>query len=436
MVKDGYKQTEVGVIPEDWAINPLGDLGQFKNGINKGSENFGHGSPFVNLMDVFGVTSLSGYEQFGLVNSNDTEKKVYNLKKGDVLFIRSSVKPEGVGLTAVVLRDLPGVVYSGFLIRFRDKGQLLTEFKRYCFSEERFRKSVIIGSTVSANTNINQDNLKILVLAYPKSIEEQHAIAEALSDVDALIAALDKVIAKKRAIKTAAMQQLLTGKKRLPGFGGGQGYKQTEVGVIPEDWKVVNYGDNLNIISGVGLKKSEYSNYGVKLLRIDNVSYGVITWDSIAFLPPDYLEKYPGLVINETDILLALNRPITNGKLKIAIAKKADVPSIIYQRVGKIIFLNQTYDRKYAYYLLTKSIKKFVEESAVGTDQPFISTTQLKKYKIPLPRKVEEQRAIAQVLSDMDDEITALETRRAKTHVLKHGMMQELLSGKIRLSEK
>ena len=211
----GYKKSAIGVIPEDWEIEELGSVGKFKNGINKSSEDFGHGSPFVNLMDVFGVRSISEVEHLGLVHSNDAEKNVYNLKEGDVIFIRSSVKPSGVGLTTVIIRDLPDTVYSGFLIRFRDNGTLETDFKKYCFAEDKFRRNVIANSTVSANTNINQDSLKKLALAYPKSSKEQKAIAQVLSDIDSAIAALEKRRAKTLAIKQGMMQELLTGMTRL-----------------------------------------------------------------------------------------------------------------------------------------------------------------------------------------------------------------------------
>src|SRR5262245_24314385 len=120
-LKPGYKQTEVGVIPEDWMVQSLGELGHFKNGINKAAEDFGHGFPFINLMDVFGVSKVTASTvALGLVNSTEAERKMYELKGGDVLFVRSSVKPEGVGLTALIPLDLPNTVFSGFLIRFRD----------------------------------------------------------------------------------------------------------------------------------------------------------------------------------------------------------------------------------------------------------------------------------------------------------------------------
>ena len=211
-----------------------------------------------------------------------------------------------------------------------------------------------------------------------------------------------------------------------------EGYRMSEAGVIPEDWEVVKYGDNLSIISGMGFNKSEYVDSGIKLLRIDNVSYGEITWESIAFLPMDYRNKYPNLIIDSDDILLALNRPITNGKLKIAIVEPKDIPCILYQRVGKIIFLNNLCDRKFAYYLLSKFIKKFVEESSVGSDQPFISTTKLKQIAIPLP-PLPEQQAIASALSDVDALIAALGQLITKKRNIKQGAMQQLLTGEKRL---
>ena len=219
-VPEGYKCTEVGVIPQDWEVRALGVLGEFKNGINKDKQYFGHGFPFVNLMDVFGIPKVSTNSSIGLVNSSLGERETYALQSGDVLFVRSSVKPEGVGLTTLILEDLPNTVFSGFLIRYRDKGVFELEFKEHCFHEASFRSRLIASSTVSANTNISQGSLKSLKFAFPPNKSEQRAIAEALSDVDGLLMALEALISKKRAIKQAAMQQLLTGKTRLPGFSG------------------------------------------------------------------------------------------------------------------------------------------------------------------------------------------------------------------------
>lgn len=100
VIPEGFKLTEVGIIPEDWATSRLGDIGRFKNGINKDAVSFGHGFPFINLMDIFGKPEILGNETFELIDSTETDRKQYDLKEGDVLFIRSSVKPSGVGLTS------------------------------------------------------------------------------------------------------------------------------------------------------------------------------------------------------------------------------------------------------------------------------------------------------------------------------------------------
>lgn len=211
-----YKQTELGLIPEDWEVKTLGELGSFKNGISKPSEDFGFGSPFVNLMDIFGITKISETNHLGLINSNIIEQNTYSLKEGDVLFVRSSVKPEGVGLTTVIKKDLDKTVYSGFILRFREIGnELTTDFKEYVFYNKGFRDSLISSSTVSANTNINQPALKNLIIVYPSSKEEQTALATVLSSMDKEIETLNTKLEKYRNLKTAMMQQLLTGKIRL-----------------------------------------------------------------------------------------------------------------------------------------------------------------------------------------------------------------------------
>ncbi len=214
-IKPGYKKTDVGMIPDDWNIKQLSDLGEFKNGINKASDAFGHGSPFVNLMDVFGVSGIASSESLGLVETNSTEQNTYELRKGDVIFIRSSVKPSGVGLTAVVEKYLPNTVYSGFLIRFRDNDTLNCGYKRHCFYEAGFRRRLIGQSSVSANTNINQDNLKQLLIAIPPTQTEQSAIAALLTVMDAEIAELETQLSKTRTLKQGMMHKLLTGEIRL-----------------------------------------------------------------------------------------------------------------------------------------------------------------------------------------------------------------------------
>ncbi|CAN5906675.1 restriction endonuclease subunit S [soil metagenome] len=198
---------------EKWKIAKMSGLGEFKNGINKGKEDFGKGVPFVNLMDVFGKSSISA-NGLSLVNATVDEILNYSLKKGDVLFVRSSVKPSGVGLTAVIDQDIPNTVYSGFLIRFRSNGLLDSTFLKYCFNELSFRNQMLSKSSVSAVTNINQESLNSLIIKYPSSISEQQFIASVLIACETELDSLKTQLENYKFQKQGMMQELLTGKIR------------------------------------------------------------------------------------------------------------------------------------------------------------------------------------------------------------------------------
>jgi type I restriction enzyme S subunit len=413
-LKPGYKQTEAGDIPDDWEVQTLEQLGTFKNGINKEKTDFGHGFPFVNLLDVFGVIKVSNNSGFGLVNATDTERKTYSLKKGDVLFVRSSVKPEGVGLTTLVAEDLQDTVYSGFLIRFRDKGELAFEFKEHCFAQFGFRNRLIANSTVSANTNINQNALKNLQIAFPPSKAEQQAIATALSDVETLITSFDKLIAKKHAIKQATMQQLLTGKTRLPGFDG---HGSATLG----DFFELNH-------SKTSLNETDL----VTFIRMEDVSAsGSLSNQNI--MPFSSIKK--GYTFFErNDVLIAKITPcFENGKgacldtmatqagfgsteFHVLRAKKNAVPRYIFYQTQTVAF------------------RRRLEAEMLGTaGQKRVPAKAIIDYSLPALHTKDEQQAIADILTDMDAEITALQRKRDKYRAVKQGMMQELLTGKTRL---
>lgn len=200
------------------------------------------------------------------------------------------------------------------------------------------------------------------------------------------------------------------------------------------EWEEFKFGEYLDVKSGYGFKASEYVEEGVPLVKIDNVTYGKIKWDTITYLPNNYLEKYPELVLEEGDILLALNRPITQNKLKIGIIKKKNSPAILYQRVGKIIFKRKSVDKKFSYYNLTNQIYTFVKKSSVGSDQPFISTVELKKLKIYSPSLLEQQK-IASFLSKVDSKIDLLEKKQELWETYKKGIMKQIFSQKLRFKD-
>lgn len=403
----GYKRTELGVIPEDWGVVALGDIGSFKNGINKNKEAFGHGFPLINLMDVFGTNKISSTKGLELIDSSDSERKNYSLEKGDVLFIRSSVKPSGVGLTAVIQENLRETVFSGFLIRFRDNGGINTDYKKHCFYEGAFRERVINASTVSANTNINQDNLKRILLVLPPTREEQEAIAQALSDVDALIGSLEQLITKKRHLKQGTMQHLLTPKphwvERKVGYFANCAAGGTPSTLVPEYWN-----GNIRWMSS-----GELNHKYVKEVE------GRITEEGLA--------NSAAKVIPPNSVLIGL---AGQGKTRGTVAIN-EVALCTNQSIAAIL-PNGEYSSRYLYYNLDSRYDELRSLSTGDGGRGGLNLGIIRSIGIDFP-PLKEQTEIATILSDMDAEIEALEKKLAKTRQLKSGMMRELLTGRIRL---
>jgi len=386
-LKKAYKQTELGLIPTDWEVKELGEIGKFKNGINKSNEDFGFGFPFVNLMDVFGKTSIRENESLNLINSNEAERKLYNLKKGDVLFIRSSVKPSGVGLTCVIEHDLLDVVFSGFIIRFRGNDFLNTEFKKHCFYSERFRNNLIASSTVSANTNINQEALKKLKISFPLNLSEQTAIAIALSDMDELIAQTEKLIEKKKAIKQGVMQELLRPK---------------------EGWVTKKLGEVCEIYQPKTISQNQFTDDGY-------IVYGA-----------NGIVGFYNAYNHETWQVMITCRGSTCGTVNKSREKSWITGNAMVMNVDS----NSSINKSFFYYLLSK---QDFSKTITGSGQPQIVREPLFNFEVTYPLDINYQKEIAEVIDNLDNLISKYSDKLQKLKNQKQGMMQALLTGKIRL---
>jgi type I restriction enzyme S subunit len=200
------------------------------------------------------------------------------------------------------------------------------------------------------------------------------------------------------------------------------------------EWDFNSLGDIVKIKSGFGFKASEYCTSGVKLLQIENVGYGIANWNNNCYLPIEYLDKYPELYLKENDIVIALNRPVTNNQLKIVKLKKHDSPSILYQRVGKLLFINKLVQIDYIYQVFTTYVKDFALKQSIGSDQPFISITSLYKFKIPLP-SLPEQTKIANFLTAVDEKISLLTQKADLLSQYKKGVMQQIFKQELRFKD-
>jgi type I restriction enzyme S subunit len=200
---------------EEWKCLLLGDLFCFKNGLNKGAEFFGSGTPIVNYMDVYKESSLFSKNIAGRVNVNKEELKNFDVRKGDVFFTRTSETTGEIGLASVILDEPDMTVFSGFLLRARPKDDRLSDsFKAFCFRSEGVRKQIVSKASYTTRALTNGRLLSGVVLKVP-SKPEQTAIAAILSDMDAELTALEQRRDKTRALKQGMMHELLTGKTRL-----------------------------------------------------------------------------------------------------------------------------------------------------------------------------------------------------------------------------
>lgn len=209
-----YKSIKQGMMEdllkpkEGWKKVKLGEVGTFKNGINKDKSQFGFGTLYVSISDAY--YENIDFKKLNRLNATEKEIEEYLLVDDDIVFVRSSVKPSGVGYTTLFRHyEKEPVLFSGFMIRYRlnDKVNNSAEFLNYLFRSEEFRRQVIGKSTVSANTNVNQESLKELVCFIP-DFPEQRRIAKILSGIDRKIEAEEKVLEKYEKMKKGLMEKL------------------------------------------------------------------------------------------------------------------------------------------------------------------------------------------------------------------------------------
>lgn len=409
-VKAGYKQTEVGVIPEDWVVKCLGEVSTFKTGpfgssLHR-SDYSDNGIPIVNPMHIVNG-KIHPTSSMTLTLKASMTLSEFKLRSGDVIIGRRGE----MGRCAVILNHQTGWLCGTGSLIVRPNGEIIPEFLQKVLSSSHIVHRIEESSVGTTMINLNQSVLQGLSIQVPP-LPEQRTMVAALSDVDALIIALGRLIAKKRDIKQAAMQELLTGKKRLPGFG--------------EKWKVKRLGDLSEMVGGGTPPSSVPAYYD-----------GKIPWVSIA----DMTRR--GKYISETD------RNLTEKGLENSSAKMLPVGTVLFAEYASIgecsiattdlctsqailgIKPKTDLNNHYLYFSLISKKEDIKKIGQHGT-QANLNSIMVKDFKILLP-SISEQIAIATVLSDMDAKLAALEQKRDKIKEIKQGMMQELLTGRIRL---
>ncbi len=437
----GYKQTEVGVIPKDWTVKSLGSITDpnrpISYGIVQTGPNVPNGIRCLRVVDIVG----------GKINTNNlitTSKSISDSYRRTILKIGDLVIPlrGKVGEIGLIDNELCGAnltrgialiaLYDGVDPRY------LKNYLSSSHSSNRFLASMN-GSALQEITIASLRNFKVSI---PVSQKEQTAIAKALSDVDALIQELEKLIAKKQSIKTATMQQLLTGRTRVqwkiengelkiipPDHS--QLTKQSELGEIPEDWEVYSLAQLIKNTQLGGNYRNSEQGTGQPLIKMGNLGRGYIKLDKLEFVVGKVNEvdrlEFGDLLFNTRNTLELVGKVAAwRNELPVAYFN-SNLMRITFDSVvvGCNFYMNAVMN--------SEGFVSALSDIAIGTTSvAAIYTRDLFQLKIALPSK-KEQTAIATILSDMDEEIQALERRLNKTRQIKQGMMQELLTGKTRL---
>lgn len=415
-VRPGYKQTEVGVIPEDWGVSKLGTHATFKTGpfgsaLHR-SDYVEDGVPVINPMQIVDG-KIQPTPSMAITEQAARKLSEFRLSAGNVVIGRRGE----MGRCAFVQAAEHGWLCGTGSMIIRMGPSLDARFIQRVLSSPPVIATIESASVGSTMINLNQGTLANLRVPLPPTKTEQEAIAETLSDADDLIESLEQLLAKKRRLKQGAMQELLTGKKRLPGFNG--------------KWEVKPLGELGRWTGGMtpSMRNPDYWRAGtvpwissgdVKSVRLITTAFAISECA---------LKQRTTTLLPAKSVIVVTRSGILRKFLPVAMNM---IPMAINQDI-KALLPNDRVRPEYLLHSLTCNGDRILARCLKsGTTVESIEFPWLKAFTIPIP-PVPEQTAIAAILSDMDVEIAALETKLAKARQIKQGMMQELLTGRIRL---
>jgi type I restriction enzyme S subunit len=415
--REGYKLTEVGVIPEDWKVKTLGQLGSFSKGrgIKKDESKSGN-IPCIRYGELYTIHNdyIKSYNSFISEDIAETSKR---LKKGDILFAGSGETKEEIGKCATFIDNFKAYVGGDVVVLSPKNGDSI--YLGYLLNAPFVNKQKASKGQGDAIVHISSSSLSDIVIPIP-ALLEQTAIARALTDTDKLIGSLERLIEKKRKIKQGAMQDLLTGRKRLPGFSG--------------QWEEVSVGEIGKTYGGLtGKTKDDFESGDSLYITFLNVMNNTVI----------NMNDFESVHINGTEKQNLVQKGDLFFNTSSETPEEVGMCSVLLKNVVGV-FLNSfcfgfrihnesLFDALYlSYYFRSVEGRNLFYSLAQGATRYNLSKNAFRNLGIQYPL-IREQKAIAKLLSDMDTEIEALEQRLEKCKSIKQGMMQELLTGRIRL---
>ena len=424
------KQTEIGLIPDDWEVKSLGEVATIVGGGTPSTLNSAYWNGDIQWFTPAELSDSKKYvskSERTITERGLKESSAKLLPKGTVLLTTRA----SIGITAIL--ENPASTNQGFQSLIA-KNNCCSEFLYYVIP--LIKDEMLSRASGSTFAEISAKKLSTITFQLPP-LPEQQRIAKALSDVDALISTTEKLIQKKKNIKQGTMQNLLTSKKRLPGFAKSTNYKQSELGLIPEDWEVKSLGDIFSIKHGYGFEGQFFSSENNQHIVVTPGNFKLEGGFQKQKQPIYYTGTYPDeFKLKPNDLIIMMTDLSKNSD---TLGNPAIVPDdgndyLHNQRIGLIQIHNDSFVKDYIYLLLcTKEYHEAVVATAAGSTVKHTSPKRIYSINLIVSTSKEEQSAIANVLSSMDKEIETLNTKLEKYRNLKTAMMQQLLTGKIRL---
>ena len=423
----GIKKTEIGTIPEEWNVQSFSDTFRILNNntysraeLNYASgqfRNIHYGDVLILFPEVLDCTR----EDVPYINDEvRISGSAQPLQDGDVV-MADTAEDETVGKVTEVMNASDKPVMAGLhTIPCRVKsGEFVPKWMGDYMNSHLYHDQLlpyIHGTKVSS---VSKGSLGDTVIIVPKA-SEQKRIVDALSDVDALITNLQKLIRKKKDIRQGTMQMLVTGKKRLEGFSG--------------DWIKINLAKNSRLkarIGWQGLTTAEYLDEGYSyLITGTDFKDGRINWNGCHYVNYDRYAQDPNIQVSNGDLLLTKDGTIG----KVAYITDLSRPATLNSGVFVVKPITDAYTAHFMFYVLESSVfKDFLQQLSAGSTINHLYQKDLVKFDLYVPPTMEEQEVIADILFDMDSDIHKLEEKLSKYQKIKQGMMEELLTGKVRL---
>lgn len=418
--------TELGEIPSEWEVKNIGEVAKFQGGYAfKSSDYVEDGIRLVKITNVQ-QKNISWNEEDLLPVKYLEKFNEYKLQEDDVVIAMTRpIISTGIKVCKIEKRDLPCLLNQR-VGRFIIKDSLISKYLyNYCFTDYFINKVKELCST-TGQPNISANQIESILITIP-SVKEQEKIAAILSTVDEQIDNVDALIEKNKELKKGLMQTLLT-----KGIGHTK-FKKTDIGEIPEEWEVKNLSEVVWYQEGPGLRKWQFTSAGIKVINVTNLvgNYLDLSNTSRYIDESEVEKKYKHFLIDENDIVVASSG---NSWGKVSVVRKRDLPLLMNTSV--IRFKSMEEERLSTKYLLqflkSDAFKKQIALLITGSAQPNFGPYHLDRTKIATPN-INEQLKIASILLEADEKIKKYENNKQKLEELKKGLMQQLLTGKIRV---